>query len=167
MIITISGVGVSVQDGSFEIEDNVEERSVCEFVIVDHEGNKEFEKGQPVSVFDPDGDVELPITWDFYKNKKWNELSGVWQDFTGRNAIFAGYIEEAEKKRIKRNGLAFHYIRCIDKIYKADKRIVARSYTDMQAGDIVRELINEYLKEEGVKVGYEWNDFSNAKWSDL
>lgn len=47
----------------------------------------------------------------------------------------------------------YHYIKCADYHYKADKRIAAESYKNKTAGYIVADLRTKYLNAEGVTVG--------------
>ena len=46
-----------------------------------------------------------------------------------------------------------HYINCKDMTYLADKRLIAKSYLNMYCGDIVRDIITNYLGVEGVTIG--------------
>ena len=73
----------------------------------------------------------------------------IWDN--GNHLTFGGVIDEPEERR-QGSGL-YHHIFCVDNHYKADKRIVAESYEDTLAGDIVKDIRTTYLAGEGVTVG--------------
>lgn len=68
--------------------------------------------------------------------------------------IYAGYIDKSSEKKLSGNTMVLHTITCKDMHYLADKRIIAKAYIDMFAGDIVKDLITEKLSAEGVTIGY-------------
>ena len=63
--------------------------------------------------------------------------------------VTAGVIDSASFVR-QADGKRLHTVFCVDWHYLADKRIVAKVYTDTPAGDIVRDLIDNFLAAEGV-----------------
>lgn len=121
MIIHISGQPVLIADGSLSIDDAIEERATATFVVIDKAGTSHYKKGQPVHIWGDD-------------------------DFLA----FGGVIDSAQERRVTPSGVLFHTIRCVDWHYLADKRVAAASYENMAAGDIVQDLINEYLAAEGI-----------------
>jgi len=73
----------------------------------------------------------------------------IWDN--GNHLTFGGVIDTPEETR-KGSGL-HHKIYCADYHYLADKRIVAKSYTNTLAGDIVKGIRTDYLNAEGVTAG--------------
>ena len=122
MDITIGGVSVDFQIGTFEMEDSIDERSTCSFVVLDPTNSASYTKGQPVEV----------IT-DSYK------------------LIFGGVVEESEAKVTSPDDCTFHGIRCVDWHYLADKRIIAEAYEDKTIDFIVKDIVDTYLAAEGVQ----------------
>ena len=51
IIAEIGGVEHPVKIDSLTIDDSVGERSICRFVIVNKDYDKEFVKGQPVKIY--------------------------------------------------------------------------------------------------------------------
>jgi hypothetical protein len=99
-----------------------------------------------------------------------------WMDelYTNNQKVFSGVIEKPTSKYMSlANNSKVHNINCIDWIYLADKKIVAKAYhlSYMQpgastlpgantfpgipftAGSVVRDLMNNYLSDEGVTEG--------------
>ena len=118
--VYISKEKVQVFDDSLELEDNIEERSTAGFVVRDLGNQYMFQRGQKVEIYRDD------------------------------NLIFAGYIEESDKYPLTSTGEYAHRITCSDNTYLADKRRVALSYDDESAGDIVKDIVDRVLSEEGV-----------------
>ena len=79
--------------------------------------------------------------------------------------LFVGFVETSEvnfAERIDPEDPDYSAVicnsTCVDLHYCADKRIIARSYIDTTAGDIVRDIITNsavppYIGEEGILVG--------------
>ena len=120
MIVTINGEQISTAKGTVSISGSIGERSTCSFTIVDIDGSKHYERGMNVEVKNQDGLLE-----------------------------FAGIIDSSVEKSIAGVGL-FHEVTCVDWHYLADKRIVARYYENMKTGKIVKNLVDDYLADEGV-----------------
>lgn len=62
---------------------------------------------------------------------------------------FAGFIETCDIE--KRGKVWYHSIRCIDNHYLATKRVIAETYKNVQAGDVLTDIFSKYLAAEGVK----------------
>lgn len=120
----ISGKQYKAKEGSLRISKQIKQRSSCSFVIEEEAG--------PYTHF-IDGQSVLIQTID------------------GEN-LFAGYIASAEESLDC--SLMIHTIRCTDKHYGLDKRLCVGSYKNALAGDVVGDLFNQYLKDEGVKAEY-------------
>lgn len=122
--IKIGGDDVDIVKGSLIVEQRIEERSIAEFTVVDIDAALEFQKGQPVEIYDPD-DLHL----------------------------FGGVVDTPDTIRTAPSGELLHPIICADWHYLADKRLVAESYLATDAGDIVKDIRTKYLADEGVTVG--------------
>lgn len=119
--VKISDDPVQIRKQSFTIEDIIDEHSVCSFVVVDIGEGYSFQKGEPIEV---EEDSEL---------------------------IFTGFIEEAHEKVLSKDGeMREHEIHCKDNHYLIDKRVIARAYENMLAGDVVKNLWEEYWQDEGI-----------------
>jgi len=70
----------------------------------------------------------------------------------GGGLIYAGYVDSAKEVRVA-PGVLFHTIECVDNHYLADKRIVASGWENTTAGQIVRDVLNGWLAQEGVTEG--------------
>lgn len=123
IIVNIGGSSYPMRDRTLRIEDNVSDRSTAEFIVIDRGGLWAFERGAVVRIFD-----------------RFAQLA------------FAGVVDSAQRYRTH-EGTFEHYITCADNHYFADKRIAAQTYESMTAGDIVRDLILDYLAAEGITVG--------------
>lgn len=64
---------------------------------------------------------------------------------------YSGVIDTAIKRKISRYFV--HDLTCVDWRYLADKRVMAKAYTDTYAGDIVEDIITNYLSDEEVTAG--------------
>jgi len=123
--------------GTFTIEDRIEERTTASFMIDDPAGNETFRKGQAVIIE--------------HNNKR----------------IFAGVIENALEKIIDNRLYKRHDISCIDYHYAVDKRLAVKAYENEAAGDIVRDLWESYLAEEGIYNGTPWRVYEGMTWREV
>ncbi|MCP1393422.1 MAG: hypothetical protein J5I35_11835 [Methanothrix harundinacea] len=113
-----------IKSGSFIVEDVLEERSQCSFIVVDTTAAFAFSQSMRVEVTDLYGAV-----------------------------LFTGFIDSVEEFLEPGTGMLLHTVECVDNHYLADKRVVAYSAEDTLAGDIVEDLIDEYLVAEGITAG--------------
>lgn len=123
LTVDIDGDSPVTRKGSPVIELRIEERSTADFVVVDTAETATYTKGQPVTI----------------------------DDATGR--IFGGVIDTPETVAMSPAGGLYHFIRCADWHYLADKRLIAESYLATAAGTIVADIRTKYLLDEGVTVG--------------
>lgn len=72
---------------------------------------------------------------------------------TSVEILFEGYITRAEESRLGLDGSREHVFDCADQHYLSDKRVVAKAYQNEVSGDIVQDLITDYLAGEGVTAG--------------
>lgn len=109
--------------GSVKIQKKLELRSVCEFTLWHDDRTIIYRKGQQFEIYTDEDEL-----------------------------IVAGSIETAKRERAA-DGTFEHKIKGIDYRYLADKRIAVKAYQNEYAGNIVTDLLNTYLSEEGVTVG--------------
>lgn len=124
MQVYISGNSIMTVKNSLNIDDAIEERSICSFIVIDEHGINHYKKGQKVEVFDDDGNLK-----------------------------FAGVIDTSKEKKIVNTDGLYHTIICADWHYLADKRIIAKAYEETLAGDIVNDIIDTILADEGITIG--------------
>lgn len=130
MIVKIGGEVVNYQANSIDYDDNVGQRSAASFGVVDPLGTMQFKKGQPVEI---------------YEENEYGDPGAL---------VFGGVIDRPVSRYLSLAGNGkIHQITCADQHYIADKRIVAKLYREVLAGDIVKDLINSYLIDEGVTAG--------------
>ena len=67
--------------------------------------------------------------------------------------LFNGFVDTVEASRIGLNGTRRQDLSCVDLHWAADKRVIAAAYTDMTAGDIVRDILATILNAEDVWEG--------------
>lgn len=125
MQITVAGAVQKVRPGGFEIEDRLEERSICRLTIDDGDGSRTFHKGHPVTVVDD-----------------------------AAATIFAGVVDDIPNVEPQTPSAAkFHELVCVDWHYLADKRRIARAYEEQTCGSIATDLITRVLGAEGITAG--------------
>jgi len=123
-IVKISGQPVMIYHNTLRIDDVVESRSTASFSVVDESGTKEYVKGQPVEIYD------------------------------GDELLFAGVVESSDFDRMSPTNTRIHHVQTIDWHYLADKRIIAKAYENQPIGQIVRDIVDSILSQEGVSVDY-------------
>ena len=153
--------GVDLTDAtfasSFQVEQRVGERSVARFTVNDPSDTLEFPKGTPLKIWygeeaTVDGDVLVDSTEVTVDSSDITVDDDGTFTTTAQTLIFAGVVETSTK-RSNAPGQRVHAIRAKDWHYLADKRLVARSYLNQTANQIVLDLHSRYLAEEGVIVG--------------
>ena len=123
MKVKINDETVSVRAGSLRVSDAINERSTARFLVQSIPGGTHYQKGEPVAVYNADGD-----------------------------RVFAGLIEIIREVRIAPDGALGHEITAVDWHYLADKRLIAEAYEDTTPGDIVADIVDNYLEDEGVTI---------------
>lgn len=119
----ISGEECRYEAGSIAIETSIGQRSTASCRIL-HTSDRHFEEGEPVLI--EDGQA-------------------------GR--VFVGFIASVTEHSWPGNNTdLMTEIACVDNHYLADKRLAARSYVDTAAGDIIRDLVEQYLAVEGITI---------------
>ena len=108
---------------SIKIDDAIDERSTMSCTIIDIDNQYTFKKGQKIEVYDDDV------------------------------LEFSGIIEKSVKQKVSPGNSMIHALSSIDWHRLADKRVIAKAYTEELAGDIVRDIISEKLEAEGVTIG--------------
>ena len=123
MIITIAGDSYTPASNSLRIDNRIEERTVASFAVNDPGSAYTFRKGQPVEIEN------------------------------GGTRIFAGVVDSARERVIDNQTYKRHMITCVDYHYAADKRLAAKAYEDEQVSEIVIDLWESYLVDEGITAG--------------
>ena len=120
----IGGTLVNVVAGSISIQNQIGQRS---------QGS--------ISVWGP-----LGVSWQYGTQAIILDTSGT--------IVYAGYVARDRAKRGTgaRQGIGYleHDLTLIDNCYRADKRVVFKSYVSVTAGAIVTDLLASYLAAEGV-----------------
>ncbi len=112
-----------LQRGTLSVDDSIGERSTCSFRLVDPAGALHFSPGQAVEV-----------------------------NHGGMKA-FAGTIDKVTEVRPLGTSALGHDVQCVDWHGIPDRRIVAETYQNVLAGNVVRDLITKYLGVEGIAEG--------------
>ena len=124
ILVTVDGNPVELGTNSLSIVEQVDQRATCSFEIVDVTGGMVLFKGQRVEVF----------------------IDG--------SRRFSGIILSGNIIRVTIQGDRHIQVKSSGGHYSADKRLVAASFESMTAGDIVLNLWQNYLQDEGVKLAY-------------
>lgn len=136
--IAVAGTTYSFKYGSLKIEDTIDMRSICDFVIEDVPGTTRLTHGMPVTVTD--------------------SINGL---------LFAGFVDQPDEQNLYPSSQNEITVTCMDMHYLADKRRPTRDYnTNMAAGDIVTDMDATYLAAEGVTAGYAYrHDTTNIDFA--
>ena len=138
MEVYIADEQVEIMKNTLHIQDEIETRSTCDFVVRDLSNELNFKKGMKVRI----------------------EHEG--------KLLFRGFVEKSKKTPITNSQQFVHNVQCIDLHYLADKRIVALADTNVTAQEIIVELIQDYLEAEGVSKVYKyWIYYQNESWEEL
>jgi len=122
--IKIDSVGVDIKQESVSIEKRIEERSIASFAVIDRDGDGDYVRGMPVSIYD-----------------------------AASTLIFAGFIDNPGQAQLSASGWLLHDITCMDNHYLADKRLVVKAYTNQTLAYIVNDIWTDYLDAEGITIG--------------
>lgn len=74
--------------------------------------------------------------------------------------VFAGTIDNIEKW--KQADVYYADLQCVDFNQLADRFIVKKTYEQWSAGDIIRDIINTYLSEDGVTEGTIYTEYEQG-----
>lgn len=122
MELIIAGQTIPFRRDTLEIKDYVDERSTLRVIVDDLSAAHHFIKGQPVEFYD------------------------------GSDIIFGGVIERTEERKIGIDNALAHEILAIDWHYLTDKRVIAKLYQNITPGDVVADLVDTILHEEGITI---------------
>ena len=155
----------NIGTNTFNLEDEINNRSICNFTVIDEDNNFKFEKGMPIKMIDEDiiiGDLltqsvdlnrTLDLSYTFDLNDSFEKfidyLFGV-DALSIFQSVYQGYIETSTKIPITNKSNYIHDIECVDMHYLADKRRISYSAQNKLAGDIVKDLVDLKLYEEGI-----------------
>lgn len=116
--------GILMESPTPEVVHSVSKRSTANFTILDIGALKHFKKGQEVEIYANAG----------YK-------------------VFGGYIESCTEKIVSGRNVLKHDVTCVDYHYLAEKRTVAKAWTETTIETIVNYVLDQYLEDEGVVLG--------------
>jgi hypothetical protein len=119
--MTINGTTIDLDAGSIQIDRYIGQRSTGSIVLTDPTGTFHAAQGNAVQIWDANG-----------------------------NLVFGGVVTADVEKRVPGSVVLRHSMQVADYCYVADKRICAKSYTNMTCGAIVADLVANYLASEGV-----------------
>jgi len=117
----ISGVYYSVLEGSLTLEDTIDLRSTAEFYVLDPTGSVNFTVGEEVEINDT---------------------------ILGR--LFRGYVSDPKAQNYTPQVTNWIDVICADNTYLADRAFAKKDYVGRAAGDIVADLVTNYLAQDGV-----------------
>jgi len=125
MQVLINGVDRTeyIKAQSLRIIDALNERSTASLTIIDKDGLYRPAVGEPVEI------------WD------------------GTTQLFGGSIDDIQEEKILGSSAIICNIPLVDHHQLADRRLVAETYENELAGNIVKNIINNYLAEEGITQG--------------
>lgn len=106
------------------ISDTINERSTATVTLIDPTGVTRYRRGDSIKIENAAG-----------------------------TALFVGFIDAATESRLGIAGHRTHTLECVDLHYLADKRVIARGYSNQTAGSIVADAYHAYLAGEGVTLG--------------
>lgn len=114
-----------LNDPGINIEHYVDGRATASFMALDASGEMTFYERQKVIITDIYGDYR-----------------------------FAGLIQSCEEVKVPGTSIKFHGIEAVDFTAILDWRVIDYAATEKLPGDAVREILEEYLEEEGIVEGY-------------
>lgn len=123
--LTIGGVERSglLRKSTLQVPDALGQRGTCRFVLDDTSG----------AGYHPEEGQEVVVTYD-----------GV--------PVFGGTIDRCKWRVENGTTMTVSELACVDYNQIPDRHLVAATYEDMSAGDIVRDLVSTYLADEGIDV---------------
>lgn len=129
----VGGDPVFVEAGSLSVEDTIGKRGQASF-RVHGDTSTHFQQDQQVVIYDADN-----------------------------NLAFSGFIAQPEEEKPGFQPSLDTRITCVDNQRLADKRIIARVYTNMTRTQIVRDIAQTILAQEGVTIGAIVDEASNVQ----
>src|SRR6266581_1461863 len=132
------GPAVLVMEGSFKLQNRVDERSRCSFTVADPTGIATYPKGSRVVVTD--------------------SVLGV---------LYTGFVNSAKPQNLIAQPYIYWDIDTVDMHYLADKVTSADSYVNQSAGVVVADQYLKYLQPEGVLAPVAMDtENSQAEWAE-
>lgn len=137
LTLEIAGVATEFDARSLRISDAIQERSTMD-VTVYTTGGVTYDENTLVEMFDENDEI-----------------------------VFGGVIDVATVTKIGTDGTLRNKLKCVDWHYFADKRLANFTNSGVVAGDNVKQIVNDYLAEEGVFASgcYEKSAWK-APWTD-
>ena len=120
----VAGNTLTIQHGSLHITRTVGQRSTGQMTVIDLTNTLRFKQGDPFTIYDQQG-----------------------------RRVWAGVVMADSRARSVKAGDVAHRLTLADWHYLADKRTAAYTNTNVTAGTVVRDMLNQYLGQEGVTAG--------------
>lgn len=121
-VVKISGIQYMCIAGSLKIDLSVGRRSQATLTLYT-DNRTHFQQYQPITIFDQNGTLR-----------------------------FSGYLTSPKEQKPGSQKSLIQTITAIDHHFLADKRVIAKSYTNQTCGVIVTDILTNYLAAEGVKL---------------
>lgn len=67
--------------------------------------------------------------------------------------VFSGFLQKPKEEKLNDEGDLMHKLRATGNLYLTDKRLIADSFENTSAGDIIRSIISNTLSDEGIQEG--------------
>lgn len=135
--VTVAGNPVSIAEGSFNLDDRIEERTRCSFTVIDLDGTTTFSNKQPVTVTD-----------------------------STLGERFSGYVNQPKAIVLYPNPARMWTVDCVDQTSLADKKTSKKTYKNQYAGTIAVDQVQRYGSAEGLtcKAALRWDELQ-ADWA--
>lgn len=131
MVLT-GGIPAFVEAGTLNVDDTIGKRAQASMTIHTTNTTTHYQQYQQVVIYD-----------------------------STNTLVFSGYVTDPQEQKPGFQQSLDHKITCTDQHYLADKRIIARSYTNRTRASIVQDIVSTILQQEGVTVGAIVDEASN------
>lgn len=131
---TVAGVTAPIESATLDIMEAIRERSIARFTVQDQAGASAYKRGDAVAILD-----------------------------SAASVLYRGYVWNDSITRLVSTGETRHRIVATDNTYLVDKRIIAAAYSAQTLRQIVTDLINDKLNEEGIAAWtHQWLELDGA-----
>lgn len=118
------GVPYTIQHGSLHVTRQVGQRSTGQVTVIDLTNTARFKQGDPFAIYDQQG-----------------------------RRVWCGVVMADARARSVKGGDVAHQLTLADWHYLADKRLAAYTNSNVSAGTVFRDMLTNYLAQEGVTAG--------------
>lgn len=128
-----SGTALFIDAGTLTIDNTIGKRSQAAFTVHSTNTSRHYQQYEQISIYD-----------------------------SNNTLVFSGYITQPQEQKPGFQPSLDHKITCTDQHYLADKRIIARAYTNRTRSSIVADIVQTILSQEGVTVGAIYDEAGNV-----